>query len=109
MEYTVVEMGSKLCRSSAYDSTLAPEEIVWKWNSVAYTAGGDMKLLDYTETYVDFTVVMTKGANVAQEAFEAREYAACGYIVLEDAEGNQVTIYSENTQIDSVDSVQARM
>ncbi|MBP3436012.1 MAG: Ig-like domain-containing protein [Clostridia bacterium] len=109
VEYTVVEMGSKLCRSSAYDSTLAPEEIVWKWNSVAYTAGGDMKLLDYTETYVDFTVVMTKGANVAQEAFEAREYAACGYIVLEDAEGNQVTIYSENTQIDSVDSVQARM
>ena len=52
---------------------------------------------------------MTKGAKAAPETSEAREHTASGSIVLEDAEGNQVTIYSENTQIDSVDSVQARL
>ena len=106
-EYTVTEMGSVMARSGAYGDELTIETA--KWQSVAYTAGSNMMLIDYTTSYVDFTVVMTKGASVAQEAFEAREYAARGYIVLEDAEGNQVTIYSENTQIDSVDSVQARM
>ncbi len=107
VEYTVAEMGSVLARTGEYDGELTLDNA--KWQSQAYVKGGNMSLIDYTTSYVDFTVVMKKGANVDQAVFEAREYAARGYLILEDANGDQITVYSDSTQIDSVDSVQARL
>ncbi len=116
--YKVVEIGSLLKRYSETTTGEGEEAVTTedeltldnvKWTSVAYKAGENMKLLDYTNYYVDFASVMMKGENLDQDVFEARKYTARGYIVLEDAEGVQTTILAETQQSDSVDSVQARL
>ncbi len=106
--YTVVEFGTKLKRKDAADWNDA-------WTTVAYKQGevDTMKLLDYCKgaswcpSYIDFAVTMKKGDNVSTEAFEAREYTACGYLVLQDAEGNQTTVYSESELTNSVANAKA--
>lgn len=96
--YTVTEFGSLLKRASNTDTALKLENVsdtassasrVWK--AVAYD-GTTMKLVDYTDTYVDFTVIMK--TTVANAAFAAREYTACGYLVLSDG-SSTVTLYSK--------------
>ncbi len=91
-EYQVIEFGSLLKRS-ANPEALTLETVNANlnatgqnrtWKSVAYTAGGAMKLVDYTAAYLDFTVIIKKGADVTQENFEQREYTVCGYVVLDD-------------------------
>lgn len=106
--YTVVEFGTKLKRKDAAEWNDA-------WTTVAYKQGevDTMKLLDYCKgaswcpSYIDFAVTMKKGDNVSTEAFEAREYTACGYLVLQDAEGNQTTVYSESELTNSVANAKA--
>ena len=121
--YTVVEFGSLLKRSSNeleltvenYDAQDGPAA-QRMWKSAAYEAGNPMKLLDYTSTtsanctnYIDFASVMTMGKGMDPEAFAAREYTARGYMILRPAEGEDVVVYSTNTQTDSVNSAAARL
>ena len=95
--YTVTEFGSLLKRASNTETALKLENVndtaasasrVWK--AVAYD-GTTMKLVDYTDAYVDFTVIMK--TSTASAAFAAREYTACGYMILSDGT-NTVTLYS---------------
>lgn len=113
--YSVVEIGSYLKRYSeteGVEDKLTQEVIdaaeVRLWQSVAYKKGdaelGDMKLLDYTETYIDFTSVMLKGASVEQEAFNARKYTARGYMVLSDGE-NTITVLADGQVSASVNEI----
>ncbi len=102
-DYTVVEIGSYLMRY-AEGTELTAENA--KWTAVSYKAGEtDMKLLDYTGQYIDFASVMLKGAELDQEVFNARKYTARGYIVLEDAEGGQVTVLANEQTSASVNEI----
>ncbi|MBP3392781.1 MAG: polysaccharide deacetylase family protein [Clostridia bacterium] len=108
--YTVVEFGSLLKRTTNeaaltlenVDDTATSATRVWK--AAAYV-DGVMKLVDYTDSYVDFTVIM-KTAN-ANAAFAAREYTACGYMLLSDGTST-VTLYSKS-MTDSAASTAARV
>lgn len=98
--YTVAEFGSLLKRASNTDTALKLENVndaassaTRVWKAVAYD-GVTMKLVDYTASYVDYTVIMR--STHANEAFANREYTACGYIVLKDASNNTVTLYSSS-------------
>ena len=62
-----------------------------------------MKLVDYTQSYLDFTVVMKKGSSLSQEAFEQRSYTVCGYVVLDDG-----TVLYTDAMTDSVSKALAR-
>lgn len=109
--HTVKEFGSLLKRSTNTAAlTLetvnahlrdSGEERMWK--AVAYTQGADMKLVDYTAAYVDFTVVMKKGDSVSQETFNSRVYTVCGYVVLDDG-----TVLYTPPMTDSVAAAQSR-
>ena len=106
VSYEVVELGSLLKRYSETESVedeLTTENALW--TSVAYKKGEtDMKLLDYTQQYVDFTSVMLKGASVEQEAFNARKYTARGYMVLSDGE-NTITVLADGQVSASVNEI----
>ncbi len=108
--YAVVGFGSILTR---VDALPTGEELTFdnaKWRVDSYTEHEEMVVLDYTKSYIDFTVVMKKGASLDQATFEAREYVARGYIQLMDLNtGMTTTEYTESTLTDSVDAVQARM
>ncbi|MBR2406302.1 MAG: Ig-like domain-containing protein [Clostridia bacterium] len=87
VDYEVVEIGSWLKRyeeNEGVEVELNAENALW--TAVSYKKGEtDMKLLDYTAQYIDFASVMLT-------EYEDRVYTARGYIVLEDAEGGQVTV-----------------
>ncbi len=105
-EYEVVEIGSLLMRyAEGVELTLDN----YKWKSKAYVKGGNMSLVDYTDSYIDFTVIMTKGANVSTEAFNARQYTARGYIVLADANGNKTTVLCDTQLTNSVNGASAAL
>ena len=59
------------------------------WAAVGYN-GRSMRLVDYTASYVDFTVVMTSSV-ANRQAFLDREYTTCAYVVLDDG----TTLYTE--------------
>lgn len=110
--YTVAEFGSLLKRTSNTETALKLENVndaaasasrVWK--AVAYD-GSTMKLVDYTAAYVDFTVVMR--TTVDNPSFAAREYTACGYMILKDENANTVTLYTGNKS-DSASSAAKRV
>ena len=96
---TITEFGSLIKRSDnaaalTLDSVAANLNTAGAarmWKSVAYTADGDMMLVDYTESYLDFTVIMTKGDTLSQEEFEQRSYTVCGYVILDDG----TVVYTE--------------
>ena len=99
-EYTVLELGSLLKREEnvtalTYENAVANQSTGGAnrmWISRAYTKdSGVFKLVDYTESYIDFTSVMLTSH------FD-RFYTARGYIRMEDAEGNEETVeYDEIT------------
>ena len=96
--YTVTEFGSLLKRASNEETALTIENVddsapsaTRVWKAMAYD-GSVMKLVDHTENYVDFTVIMK--TSVVNAAFLEREYTACGYMILSDGE-NTVTLYSK--------------
>ena len=108
--YTVTEFGSLIKRKSN-ETALTLENVndsapsasrVWK--AVAYT-DGTMKLVDYTESYVDFTAIIR--TTVANAAFAEREYTACGYLTLNDGTST-VTLYSKS-KTDSASSTAERV
>lgn len=102
--YTVKEIGSMIIRENGtYDAAaMDPTDASTYWRkSVAYTQGGNMTLLDYTNRYIDFTVVVTKGANISEEDFAARKYTTQGYLILTDGE-NDVVVKCDNTLTNSV-------
>ena len=95
--YTVTEFGSLLKRTNN-EAELTLENVsdtassaTRVWKAAAYT-NGVMKLVDHTESYVDFTVIMKTSA--ANKVFSEREYTACGYMILSDG-ANTVTLYSK--------------
>ena len=102
---TITEFGSLIKRSEnaaalTLDSVAANLNTAGAarmWKSVAYTADSDMMLVDYTESYLDFTVIMTKGDTLSQEEFEQRSYTVCGYVVLDDG-----TVLYTDAMTDSV-------
>lgn len=99
-EYEIVELGSLLKR---YEEgvELTDENDLWK--AVAYTKGEAMKLVDYTESYIDFTSVM-------MTTYTDRTYTARGYVVLRPAVGGEdVVLYSATQLSDSIASAQARL
>ncbi len=109
--YTVTEFGSLLKRAGNttaeltldnVDDTAPSAKRVWK--ATAYN-GTTMKLVDYTASYLDFTVVMKSSA--PGTAFSAREYTACGYLILKDADGKTTVLYSRD-KTDSVDATKKR-
>ena len=123
--YTILEIGSLLKRyeeAEGVEVELTRENA--KWKAVAYDAAeGTMRLLDYTTqktngnatNYIDFASVMTKGDSISQESFDARQYTARGYMLLDaDAdgvytEGTDIVVYSKNQVTDSVNSVKVRL
>ena len=68
-----------------------------------------MALVDYTDSYIDFTVVMTKGESVSVEAFNARQYTARGYVVLKDESGNEQTVLCDTQLTNSVNAASAAL
>lgn len=103
-DYTVKEIGSMIVRDNgAYDlGAMDPtnESTYWR-KSVAYKAGANMTLLDYTNRYIDFTVVVTKGANIEEEDFAARRYTAQGYLILTNSDGD-IVVKCDNALTNSV-------
>ncbi len=69
------------------------------WNAVAYdkAASDLLKVVDYTETYLDVQVMMKKSESTSFSAFKARQFAARGYVVLTDANGAETVLYSSST------------
>ncbi len=109
--HTITEFGSLLKRSEntaeltleTANANLTSVGTARMWKAVAYTTGGNMKLVDYTQSYLDFTVVMKKGTTLSQETFEQRSYTVCGYVVLDDG-----TVLYTDAMIDSVSAALAR-
>lgn len=109
--HTITEFGSLLKRSEntaeltleTANANLTSAGTARMWKAVAYTTGGNMKLVDYTQSYLDFTVVMKKGSSLSQETFEQRSYTVCGYVVLDDG-----TVLYTDAMIDSVSAALAR-
>ena len=98
-EYTILEFGSLLKRASNtetkltldnVDDTAPSAERVWK--AAAYE-NGIMKLVDYTESYLDFTVIMK--TSTPSDVFTQREYTARGYVILTDGT-KTMTLYSKD-------------
>lgn len=103
-DYTVKEIGSMIVRDNGiYDlGAMDPTDASTYWRkSVAYKAGADMTLLDYTNRYIDFTVVVTKGANIEEEDFAARRYTAQGYLILTDGD-EDIIVKCDNALTNSV-------
>ena len=111
--YTVKELGQMLKRATneteltvenaAQYATAASAERIW--SAKAYTAATNaFRLIDYTENYVDHTIVMTT-SNPSEE-FNSRVYTARGYIILEK-DGEEVVLYAEQRS-DSVNTAIAR-
>ena len=108
--YTVSKIGMLLTRadsnsaltleSSAVNTTGANRV----WDAVSYDASASqlMKVVDYTESYIDVQVAMLKGDGTASKTFMNRRYSARGYMVLVDAEGQQTVVYTESTISKSV-------
>ncbi len=73
------------------------------WKTTAYNNQGDtITLVDYTEGYMDFTIVMT--SSVANRySFLSREYTTCAYLKFSDGEEVYCDAFT-----DSVLSAQAR-
>jgi hypothetical protein len=93
-EYTVLELGSLLKRTEndtalTYDNAVANEQTTGAsrmWVSRAYSnASGAFKLVDYTESYIDFTSVMVT-------SHTDRSYTARGYIRMQAADETIVTL-----------------
>lgn len=100
-EYEVVEFGSLLHRAGNGDVDFSN----YKWQAIAYKKGGNMNLVDYTDSYIDFTVVMKKGQKVSPESFKTRQYTARGYIKLQKVGSDTVdTILCDNQLTNSVES-----
>ena len=104
-EYEIVEIGSLMKRYEE-NVELTMENKVWQ--SKAYVKNGGMTLVDYTESYIDFTVVMLKGASLSSEEFKERKYTARGYLVLEDANGNRETLLCDTQLSNSVNETLAK-
>ena len=111
-EYEIIEIGSLLKRSenttaltvqNVESSTATGANRMWK--SVAYRKGGALNLIDYTDAYIDFSVVMLRGKNVSEETFNARSYTACGYVKLQAKDGTVVTLESATQLTNSINSV----
>jgi hypothetical protein len=111
-EYEIVEIGSLLKRTENTTAlTIANAEAALSlsgaermWKSVAYKAGGNLSVVDYTNGYIDFSVVMLRGANVSEEVFNARSYTARGYMKLKAADGTIITVESASEITNSVDT-----
>ena len=110
--HTITEFGSLLKRSEntteltleTANANLTSAGTARMWKAVAYTTGGNMKLADYTQSYLDFTVVMKKGSSLSQETFEQRLYTVCGYIVLDNG-----TVLYTDAMTDSVSAALCRL
>ncbi len=123
-EYEVIEIGSLLKRATNetaltvanVEANLNTSGANRMWKSVAYQKGGTMKLVDYTDSYIDFTVVMKAGQGATpeqdarlKEQFARRQYTACGYIKLQKADGTGTveTIEFESQITNSVETATA--
>ncbi len=94
----VAQFGALLKRSTNTDVELTLENYeahksdssatkIWKSTGCV---GENVHLVDYTEGYVDFTIIMT--SSIANRySFLNREYTTCAYVVLEDG----TTLYTE--------------
>lgn len=100
--YEIVEFGSLLKRYEEGVELTMDNKV---WQSKTYVKGDDMLLVDYTDSYIDFTVVMMKGANLSFDAFCARRYTARGYLVLEDENGAQVTLLCDTQKTSSANDI----
>ncbi len=108
--YKVTEFGSLLKRADnvageltleghADHGTDSPATRIWK--TTAYSAStNSMKLVNYTDKYLDFTIVMT--SNTAQYySFVSQEYTTCAYVTLE----NGTTLYTDTFTDNVVDAL----
>ncbi len=102
VDYEIVEIGSLLKR---YEEGVELTIDNKRWQSKAYVKGGTMSLIDYTDSYIDFTVVMMKGSSLSSDVFKARQYTARGYVVLEGENGDQVTLLSNTQLTNSVNDI----
>ena len=97
-EHKVAQFGSLLKRATnvdgeltlaAYDEHKNDASATRIWKASCY-AGRNIAAVDYTNGYIDFTIIMT--SSVANRyAFLSREYTTCGYVVLD----NGTTIYTD--------------
>ena len=97
--YTVADYGAVALPSNLIPAgselTLETDKIA-KVSMFAETA----KLYDKTGKYIDFTVKLTNIKNTA------RMYAVRTYVILEDTDGNQITVYG-NVLEQSIDALKA--
>ena len=111
--YEVIEIGSLLKRAENETAlTVANVEastatgVGRMWKSVAYQKGGSFRLVDYTASYIDFTVVMMRGEGLSEETFNARAYTACGYVKLQATDGTVITVECASQLTNSIDSTE---
>ncbi len=114
--YTVMEFGTLIKRAeNETELTVANVEASTAtgakrmWKSVAYTKGDDMKLVDYTDAYVDFSAVMMRGSKVSDATFNARSYTARGYMKLKASNGTEFVIECDSEVTNSINATQALM
>lgn len=94
----VAQFGALLKRSSNTDIDLTLENYEVHKNDSSATkiwkstgcVGENVHLVDYTNNYVDFTIIMTSSV-ANRHTFLDREYTTCAYVVLEDG----TTLYTE--------------
>ncbi|MBQ9963832.1 MAG: DUF4886 domain-containing protein [Clostridia bacterium] len=69
------------------------------WNAVAYDKETSdlLKVVDYTDSYIDVQVMMQKGESTSFSTFKTRQFAARGYVILTDANGVDTVLYSDTT------------
>ncbi len=100
VETEVTDFGALLKRTSntgeltleAYQQHKSDSSATRIWKTSAMR-NGDVYLVDYTDTYMDFSITMT--SSVANRAsFLDRDYTVCAYVTLKIDEETSVTLYT---------------
>ncbi len=111
--YTVSKIGMLLKRT-ANDAALTLEnsktytEGATKiWDAVSYdkSVSNNLRIVDYTDSYIDVQVVMAKNENTTARKFRSRSFTACGYMVLTDANGADTVVYTTSSITKAVKDV----
>ncbi|MBQ9964303.1 MAG: exo-alpha-sialidase [Clostridia bacterium] len=111
--YTVKSIGALLKRAdnttelTLENSALNTNGAGTIWKAVAYDAAQSpyLKVVDYTDSYLDVQVVMMKHDSTSTSVFRKRQFTARGYLVLVDAAGRETVLYADNMLTKSVKDI----
>ncbi len=117
VDYTVSGIGMLLKRAeNTAELTLENQQkghtgLNTIWNAVAYDkATSDvLRVMDYTDTYIDVQVKMLKDPSMLSSAFKTRKFTARGYIVLTAQNGEQTVLYTDSTVTRCIEDIVPRL